>query len=233
MTFDDREGESPSPMEPRLGRTFHGSASGRRRQRSGFQTGAAESTAPRASAGLMLLIHGRRPRPPRHLPPPPVRAPCRSPPWLGERSSRPACRCSTMSTDDTHRCRSASELADGAVVEALVEVEVDVVGQPSVVGDDGVAVAGGGLPVDAVQAQAQGEPGDVFGAVMAVYTGNTGCARGSGRRGRGRACGRFRSAWPGVGSPAPGRSGRGLRCSRTVRCSGGAAGPDSRRTPAR
>src|SRR5580700_4006633 len=30
---DDREGESPSPMEPRLGRTFRGSATGRRRAR--------------------------------------------------------------------------------------------------------------------------------------------------------------------------------------------------------
>jgi hypothetical protein len=30
--IDDREGESPSPMEPRLGRTFHSSATGRRRQ---------------------------------------------------------------------------------------------------------------------------------------------------------------------------------------------------------
>src|SRR5580698_9712377 len=29
---DDREGESPSPMEPRLGRTFHSSATGRRRE---------------------------------------------------------------------------------------------------------------------------------------------------------------------------------------------------------
>src|ERR1700733_129547 len=29
---DDREGESPSPMEPRLGRMFHSSATGRRRR---------------------------------------------------------------------------------------------------------------------------------------------------------------------------------------------------------
>src|ERR1700733_955865 len=29
--FDDREGESPSPVEPRLGRMFHSSATGRRR----------------------------------------------------------------------------------------------------------------------------------------------------------------------------------------------------------
>jgi hypothetical protein len=28
--IDDREGESPSPMEPRLGRMFHSSATGRR-----------------------------------------------------------------------------------------------------------------------------------------------------------------------------------------------------------
>src|ERR1700734_390957 len=28
---DDREGESPSPMEPRLGRMFHSSATGHRR----------------------------------------------------------------------------------------------------------------------------------------------------------------------------------------------------------
>src|ERR1700731_2771915 len=31
--IDDREGESPSPMEPRLGRMFHSSATGRRRER--------------------------------------------------------------------------------------------------------------------------------------------------------------------------------------------------------
>jgi len=31
--IDDREGESPSPMEPRLGRRFHSSATGRRRER--------------------------------------------------------------------------------------------------------------------------------------------------------------------------------------------------------
>ena len=31
--IDDREGESPSPMEPRLGRMFHSSATGRRRGR--------------------------------------------------------------------------------------------------------------------------------------------------------------------------------------------------------
>jgi hypothetical protein len=30
--IDDREGESPSPMEPRLGRTFRSSATGRRRE---------------------------------------------------------------------------------------------------------------------------------------------------------------------------------------------------------
>jgi Putative glycolipid-binding len=30
--IDDREGESPSPKEIRLGRTFHGSATGRRRE---------------------------------------------------------------------------------------------------------------------------------------------------------------------------------------------------------
>jgi hypothetical protein len=30
--IDDREGESPSPMEPRLGRMFHSSAAGRRRE---------------------------------------------------------------------------------------------------------------------------------------------------------------------------------------------------------
>jgi hypothetical protein len=30
--IDDREGESPSPMEPRLGRMFHSSATGRRRE---------------------------------------------------------------------------------------------------------------------------------------------------------------------------------------------------------
>jgi len=29
--IEDREGESPSPMELRLGRMFHGSATGRRR----------------------------------------------------------------------------------------------------------------------------------------------------------------------------------------------------------
>ena len=72
-----------------------------------------------------------------------------------------------MSVDDTHRCRSASELADGGVVEALVEVEVDRVGEPSVVGDDGVAAADRGLPVHAVQAETEFEPGDVFGAVVA------------------------------------------------------------------
>ncbi len=31
--IDDREGESPLPMEPRLGRMFHSSATGRRRER--------------------------------------------------------------------------------------------------------------------------------------------------------------------------------------------------------
>ena len=30
--IDDREGESPSPMEPRLGRMFHSSATGRRHE---------------------------------------------------------------------------------------------------------------------------------------------------------------------------------------------------------
>src|SRR5215469_1117288 len=30
--IDDREGESPSPMEPRLGRMLHSSATGRRRE---------------------------------------------------------------------------------------------------------------------------------------------------------------------------------------------------------
>ena len=30
--IDDREGESPSPMEPGLGRMFHSSATGRRRE---------------------------------------------------------------------------------------------------------------------------------------------------------------------------------------------------------
>jgi hypothetical protein len=31
--IDDREGESPSPLEPRLGRMSHSSATGRRRER--------------------------------------------------------------------------------------------------------------------------------------------------------------------------------------------------------
>jgi hypothetical protein len=30
--IDNREGKSPSPMEPRLGRTFHSSATGRRHE---------------------------------------------------------------------------------------------------------------------------------------------------------------------------------------------------------
>ena len=45
---DDREGESPSPMEPRPGRTFHSSATGRRR----------EQTLPEAP-GLRQGLHPR------------------------------------------------------------------------------------------------------------------------------------------------------------------------------
>src|ERR1700677_4892113 len=45
---DDREGESPSPMEPRLGRMFHSSATGRRR----------EQTLPEA-LGLRQALHPR------------------------------------------------------------------------------------------------------------------------------------------------------------------------------
>src|SRR5450755_1091786 len=46
--IDDREGESPSPMEPRLGRMFHSSATGRRR----------EQTLPEA-LGLRQALHPR------------------------------------------------------------------------------------------------------------------------------------------------------------------------------
>src|SRR5450755_1935559 len=46
--IDDREGESPSPMEPRLGRMFHSSATGRRR----------EQTLPDA-LGLRQALHPR------------------------------------------------------------------------------------------------------------------------------------------------------------------------------
>src|SRR5690242_6783800 len=46
--IDDREGESPSPVEPRLGRTFHSSATGRRRKQ----------TLPEAP-GLRQALHPR------------------------------------------------------------------------------------------------------------------------------------------------------------------------------
>src|ERR1700729_4272823 len=46
--MDDREGESPSPVEPRLGRMFHSSAAGRRR----------EQTLPEA-LGLRQAVHLR------------------------------------------------------------------------------------------------------------------------------------------------------------------------------
>jgi len=49
---DDREGKSPSPMEPRLGQMFHSSATGRRRaQLFTTRTALVKHTSPLAEAG--------------------------------------------------------------------------------------------------------------------------------------------------------------------------------------
>jgi hypothetical protein len=57
--IDDREGKSPSPMEPRLGRMFHNSATGRRREHTISETfGLCQAASPtgwhRAKIGVRL-----------------------------------------------------------------------------------------------------------------------------------------------------------------------------------
>src|ERR1700722_1011841 len=50
--FDDREGESPSPMEPRLGRMFHSSATGRRREQNSSRRAPPSSSSTEAQLTL-------------------------------------------------------------------------------------------------------------------------------------------------------------------------------------
>ena len=59
--IDDREGESPSPMEPRLGRMFHSSATGRREQTLPEALGLRQALHPRDDTAEVPAVRRGRP----------------------------------------------------------------------------------------------------------------------------------------------------------------------------
>ena len=112
---DDREGESPSPMEPPLGRTLHSSATGRRRQHTIPQPlGLCQAAAPGSTTSAFIDSFrpalGQTPVPTAALPPRPTTFCSHS---ASDLASRPTPSTATW-TRPPYSPRSAAERATGA-----------------------------------------------------------------------------------------------------------------------